>query len=537
MQFALVAGPLGRFQLKIKPFHTKLTVPITANRVTEAVRDIRLAAEAGADLVEMRLDYLDSMDYPAIVKSSPLPILWTLRHASEGGKFTGSVEEQIRQLLAAVEAGGAYADIEYRRWMEAGPAGVKLAETVSKKKAKLILSIHNFKETPKDIVSLGKEIEKVPCCDVVKIACMAEAITDNFLIFDAVKQIKKPVIAITMGPLGAVSRVLAKMLGMELTFASLGQEKASAPGQLTAGQMKEEFNWDTLGPETRLAGVIGHPVEHSLSPTMHNRVYQSMGLNGVYLKFDVAETYEAFAEFIDALRSRPWLHCMGLSITIPHKTNAIRYLHENKGVIDPLAEKIGAVNTFVFDLDGSMAGYNTDYVGVLETLRVSGGLGKRGLKGKKAAILGGGGVVRAIVAALTSVQAKVTLFNRTESKARNLAEEFGCEWKPWEERNVAGADIIINGTSLGMHPNIEGCPLEASGIRPGMIVFDTVYNPLETKLLKYAKEAGGLALTGADMLVFQAVEQIKLWLLGQQIREIPVPADIMKVAMMAKLQR
>jgi 3-dehydroquinate dehydratase/shikimate dehydrogenase len=518
-------------------FPTKLTIPITASSVVQAIQDIRAAAEAGADLAEMRLDYLASVDYAAIINNSPLPILWTLRHASEGGKFTGSVEEQIEQLTAAVETGGAYVDIEYRRWLAAGPAGAKLAERVSKKKAKLILSAHNFKETPGDIVSLGKEIEKVPCCDVVKIACMAEAITDNFLIFDAVRQIRKPMVGITMGPLGAMSRVLAKKLGMELTFASLGQEKASAPGQLTVGQMKEEFNWDALGPETRLAGVIGHPVEHSLSPDMHNRAYRSMGLDGVYLKFDVAELYEAFAGFIDGLRRRPWLNCMGLSITIPHKTNAIRYLRENKGIIDPLAEKIGAVNTLVFGLDGSMSGYNTDYVGVLETLRVSGGLDKGALEGKKAAVLGGGGVVRAIVAARTSVGAEVTIFNRTESKARDLAKDFGCQWKPWEERNSAGADIVVNGTSLGMHPNVEGCPLEASGIRPGMIVFDTVYNPLNTKLLRSTMDAGGLGLTGADMLVFQAVEQIKLWLSGQQMREIPIPADIMKQAMMAKLQR
>jgi 3-dehydroquinate dehydratase / shikimate dehydrogenase len=516
---------------------TKLTVPVTASTLNEAVRDIRLAAEAGADLVEIRLDYLASTDYPALVKASPLPILWTLRHASEGGKFTGSVTEQIRELTLAAEAGGAYVDIEYRRWKEAGAAGMALAKTLAGKKMKLILSCHDFEKTPADIVSLARAVEKEPCCDVVKVAGMAEQTADNFFIFDVIRQVKKPVIAITMGPLGAASRVLAKKLGAELTFASLGSEKASAPGQLTIGQMKEEFNWDALGPNTRPAGVIGHPVGHSLSPDMHNRAYRAMGLDAVYLKFDVAGTYEAFADFIDGLRRRPWLDCMGLSITIPHKTHAIRYLHENKGVIDPLAEKIGAVNTLVFGVDGSISGYNTDYVGILETLRVSGGLDHNALQGKRVAVLGSGGVVRAIVAAMIHVGASVTIFNRTEAKAQTLAEEFGCRWEPWEKRNSAGADIVINGTSLGMHPNIEDSPLEASGIKTGTVVFDTVYNPLETKLLKIAQAAGGRALTGADMLVFQAVEQIKLWLKGQQMQEISIPADIMKKAMMSKLQQ
>jgi 3-dehydroquinate dehydratase / shikimate dehydrogenase len=225
-----------------------------------------------------------------------------------------------------------------------------------------------------------------------------------------------------------------------------------------------------------------------------------------------------------------------LSVTIPHKTNAIRYLKSQNAFIDPLAEKIGAVNTLVFNRDGSIAGYNTDYLGVLETLRVIAGIDKSTLKNRRVNVLGGGGVCRAIVAAMTSAGADVTIFNRTTSKAQSLAEEFLCRWEPWEKRNSAPADILINGTSLGMHPNIKECPLDPSALRPGMVVFDTVYNPLETQLLQFARCAQALPVNGADMLVYQAARQINLWFNQEQKEEFSIPIGIMKNAVLSKLR-
>jgi 3-dehydroquinate dehydratase/shikimate dehydrogenase len=137
---------------------------------------------------------------------------------------------------------------------------------------------------------------------------------------------------------------------------------------------------------------------------------------------------------------------------------------------------------------------------------------------------------------MTSAGAEVTIFNRTASRSAQLANEFGCHWKPWDQRNASGADILINGTSLGMHPNVNDCPVDPESLRPGLIVFDTVYNPLETMLLRRTREAGGQAVNGADMLVFQAVEQIRLWLKAQQTEEICIPADIMKIAVLSKLK-
>ena len=178
----------------------------------------------------------------------------------------------------------------------------------------------------------------------------------------------------------------------------------------------------------KVAGVVGHPVDHSLSPIMHNQAYKHMGLDAVYLKFDVPAAYEDFAFFVDGLRARPWLDCVGLSVTIPHKTNAIRYLKEHDFYVDPLAAKIGAVNTLVFNPDNSVSGFNTDYYGILETLRTA----EAKLEGKRVAVLGGGGVSRAIVAALADSKADVTILIARSRKPsfwpRNLAASI-CHGK------------------------------------------------------------------------------------------------------------
>ncbi len=520
---------------------TKLTVSITAGSPDEATADLHRAAKMGADTVEVRLDHVRTTDYASLIQASPLPILWTLRHESEGGKFVGSISEQIDQLAAATVAGGEYVDIEYKRWIEAGGSSRKLVAAIeqarsSGRKVKLILSYHDFEAMPSHLGSLAKQISQAPHVDVVKIAGYVRHVRDIFGIFDLFVEADKPVIGIGMGPLGEGTRILARKLGGELTFASLEPGKASAPGQLTVSEMREDYRWDTHHAETLLAAVVGHPVEHSLSPIMHNRAYAAMGLDAVYLKFNVPDTYDEFAEFVDSLRSRPRLNCMGLSVTIPHKGHAIDYLRAKQGHIDPLAEKIGAVNTLVFARDGSVAGYNTDYVGVLETLRVSAGVTREDLQGRRVAVLGSGGVARAIVGAMTSAGADVVIFNRTEAKSRLLAEEFGCRWLPWDRRNSAEADILINGTSLGMHPKVQECAVSPEAVKPGMIVFDTVYNPLETILLGQARQAGARAINGADMLVFQAVEQIRLWLKGQQREEFSIPDDIMKKAVLSKLK-
>ena len=499
---------------------TRLAVPLTAKNETDLLARIRRSQELGAEAVEVRLDFLtEPVDYARVVKAcAAMPIIWTNRSPAEGGSgegiLTDSEDRRIGELMAAASAGGRYVDIEYQCWS----ASEKLRKQITSQLAslrksgqiKLILSYHNFKGVPKDI---DRMVEAMTVdADVVKFAVMAKDIFDNFVVFDAIRacrKLNKPVIGLAMGPAGEISRILAKKLGGEITFASLDDKSESAPGQLTISELTKTYNWDRIGPETKVLGVVGHPIEQSLSPPMHNAAYQQMGFPGVYLRFDVPKDYASFEQFIDRLRRFP--DALGVSVTIPHKSNAIQYVKSHSGTLDGLAEHIGAVNTLKFYPDGTVAGINSDYLGFITALIEGAGLLLEELEGKRLAVLGAGGVSRAIVAAMKERKAEVTIYNRTAARAEALAKEFECACRPWDERYRLKAEIVINGTSIGMSPNVDESPLDASAIKPGMIVFDTVYNPLETKLLRLAGEAGAKTIDGLSMLVYQAYEQIEFW--------------------------
>ena len=543
---------------------TKLTASIVAKSFDEAIHDINRAIADGAEAIEIRLDYLISdnaqptgsasenfisRECSRLIENCPLPIIWTVRHVSEGGMFKGSIEEQFDILTKAINIGGNYLDIEYRRWEQAHDKHHdkqnEIIQAIKQVRArgrdvKVILSYHDFEGTYHYIGDIAKRIADDEYADVVKVACKVNNICENFYLLDIFNRTDIATIAIGMGALGTISRILAAKFDAEITFASVGENKSSAPGQLTIRQMREEYNWERINQKTKLAGVLGHPIKHSLSPIMHNRVYRHMDVNVLYLRFDVEGGYSGFATFIDFIRERPEYDFIGLSVTIPHKTNAIEYLQKHSYEIDELAQKIGAVNTIVFMPNGRLAGYNTDYKGILESLKIVGTMELSELSNKKVAVLGAGGVAKAIVAAMCSVGADVIIYNRTESKAKALAEQFNCKYESWSARETIAADIIINGTSIGMLGNDDKSPIEEEIakkiIKPGMIVFDTVYNPLETRLLRIAKQLDAKTIDGANMLVYQAIEQIKLWLDAWGISYNEISADIMKQAILEKLK-
>ena len=221
--------------------------------------------EARVDLIEIRLDHLTAVDVAAMVRHSSKPLIWTLRHTSEGGKFDGSIVEQIDRLIAAIEAGGEFVDIEFQRWKEAKVAGEKLLKKIAAlrsagRNVRLILSWHDFQATPDDLEQRVQQIANDPHADIVKFACNAQTFFDNFQIFDILHNAVKPTIAIAMGPTGSVSRLLAAKLGAFLTFGAMDETTSSAPGQLTVEQMKAEYGFERISPTTRLAGIVGHPV-------------------------------------------------------------------------------------------------------------------------------------------------------------------------------------------------------------------------------------------------------------------------------------
>ena len=266
---------------------------------------------------------------------------------------------------------------------------------------------------------------------------------------------------------------------------------------------------------TGLYGIIGHPVAHSLSPVMHNSAFKATGLNNVYLAFDVTDLEDA----VKGIRA---LGIKGVSVTVPHKESVMKFLDE----IDPVAKKIGAVNTII-NRNGRLLGTNTDWIGAVKALEEGAGR----LDTKKVLVLGAGGSARAVVAGLTERGARVLIANRTLEKAKDLAEQFDARWYSFDELPDVEANIVVNTTSVGMEPNQDTSLIPAELLPKYPIVMDIVYSPLKTKLLKEAEATGCKTITGLRMLLFQAVAQFELWT-GMQ-----VPAEVMERALYKTLKK
>jgi 3-dehydroquinate dehydratase/shikimate dehydrogenase len=302
-----------------------------------------------------------------------------------------------------------------------------------------------------------------------------------------------------MGEYGHISRILTRKFGGLLTFASLKKGKESAPGQLTVDELSNIYHFKKINRETKLYGVIGNPVSHSMSPVIHNSSFMEKGLNSVYVPMKVLD----IETFIKDFRKMDF---HGFSVTIPHKESILPLLDD----IDPVAGKIGAINTVV-NQDGKLTGHNTDCMAAVKGLE--GGLEgeKRTLKDKKVAIIGAGGAARAIAFGLKEKGCDITIYNRTLERAKRLSNDVGCKFSRFEEISELNTDILINSTSIGMFPNIEESPVPKDVLKDDMVVFDAVYNPIETRLLKDAKERGCHTVNGLTMFINQAAEQFRLW--------------------------
>ena len=253
-----------------------------------------------------------------------------------------------------------------------------------------------------------------------------------------------------------------------------------------------------INGSTKIYGIMGNPVKHSLSPAMHNRAFAELGVNAVYLPFCVKDV-------TTAIKGMKAIGIHGLSVTIPHKELVIKELDE----IDPVALKIGAVNTLHFvEVDGinKVHGSNTDWLGANRALQE-----KIDLAGKKAVIFGAGGSARAIGFGLQEAGCEISLCSRTEAKGRELASELGCEWCSLAQADSLTGDVLVNATSVGMAPLQEVCLISQEGLTNFEVVMDIVYAPLKTKLLKDAGEAGCQIINGLEMLLYQGVAQFELW--------------------------
>jgi 3-dehydroquinate dehydratase/shikimate dehydrogenase len=499
---------------------TYLAVPIAAKNFEQAQQQTKAALAAGAEMLELRTDYLENLgvdlarDLIAAVKSiagKRLPVIVTCRDSRQGGAIAYPHRLRIEVLTSALKSGAEFIDCEYENFLSTETQERIRVALSSSSRGRLILSAHNFQTRFAGISKLYRSISTVYPAAIPKLVYTANHINDCFDAFDLLHQTSGERIVFCMGDAGLISRIIAKKLNSFVTFASIDEETATAPGQLMVGQLKELYHYDSVDAATELYGVIADPVGHSLSPAIHNACFADAGMNKLYLPLLVQGGRGESDLFMRNILSRKWLNFGGFSVTIPHKENALNFVRANQGFIEPLAQKIGAVNTLVINRDWKLKAYNTDYSAALDSITAGLRIDRSGLKGLPVAIIGAGGVARAIVAGLSDAGAKIKIYNRTVERAQKLAAEFGCEFAPLDDLANLDAKLVINCTNIGMHPNIDQTPLPEEYLKKDMVVFDTVYNPAQTLLLKQAKKKKAKAIDGLSMFINQAAAQFKLF--------------------------
>lgn len=471
-----------------------ICVSIGRSRHKHMLAEHKHLCEQGAKLVELRLDYINSrVNIQRLLKERPCPAIVTVRREQDGGKYTGDEDARLMMLREAIANGVEYIDLEEDIAADIPRFG----------KTKRIISYHSFRNTPDNLRELHDRLMTLDA-DVVKIATMANHPHDNLRVLEMMQESEVPTIGMCMGDIGTPSRILGPKFGAPFTYATFHHERVLAPGQLSYEQMVDVYRHDSITKDTAVYGVIADPIAHSLSPQVHNAAFGAAGIDAVYLPFRVP--FDTLGQFVeDAQR----LDIRGLSVTIPHKEAIARFLTK----VDPAVKGIGAVNTVLFK-DGQVLGYNTDYKAAMDCLE--GALGAVGanpspLKDKRVLVLGAGGVARAIMYGLSRRGAKATVAGRTRARAQTLADAFGGRSVDWQARHNAEVDVVVNCTPIGMHPNVDESPFGKPYLKPTMVVFDTVYNPESTLLIKEAKLRGCRAVTGVEMFIRQAALQFMLF--------------------------
>lgn len=451
-------------------------------------------AEKGVELVELRLDYIRRpVNLKRLLADRPCPVVATCRRPQDGGKWMRSEADRLMLLRTAIADGADYVDLEY-----------DIAGNIPRYgSTRRIVSYHNFEETPDNLEDIHAELTRLDP-DIIKISTTANNPLDNVRILRLCRDAEVPTAAFCMGEMGMPSRVLCGRFGSPLTYATFHADRVMAPGQLSYDEMQREYRYDEITEATRVLGVIGDPVEHSLSPRVHNACLRAAGLDMIYLPFRIQKQY-----LDDFFETCPEMGIHGLSVTIPHKESVLRCCN----ALDDVAGGIRAVNTVVFK-DQNAFGFNTDCEAAVESLeRVLRQTPEETepLAGKRVLLLGAGGVARAITFGLKRAGAQVTITARDHRKGDMFASEMDCQSIDWPARQNFDCHVLINCTPVGMFPNMDESPFEAAWFNKKTVVFDTIYNPEQTLFIKQARAADCVTVTGVDMFVRQAARQFRLF--------------------------
>jgi 3-dehydroquinate dehydratase/shikimate dehydrogenase len=490
-------------------FRSKICLCLTGSTIAENLKYVNRYRN-WIDMVELRADHLISDERLHIRKFPELagiPTILTIRRRIDGGKFIEG--EGARTILFA--RGLAFADQDTRKNfayidLESDFYVPSLQDAARAFGTKVIRSIHNMEEP---IIDLPAEVQKLSDtgADIVKIAFMPKTLSDVTRLFVQAQGLKdRNMILIAMGNTGLPSRILASKLHSFCTYTSPAEtiDTPAAPGQMDPITLCTAYNFRAIDDTTDLFGITGDPLLHTRSPAIHNQGYQDKRMNAVYIPFAAAHVEEA-VEFADKLGVK------GFSVTVPHKEAILPSLNQ----ISAEAGEIGACNT-VIKKDGAWYGYNSDAIGISRALLEF--LGVTSLKKMKVAIIGAGGAARATAHAVKELQGKACIFNRTVSRAKQLAEMYNFKWTvldPSSEYLLEEySDLIIQTTSMGMGSTQEELAKDPLFFHDFMVnesVYDIIYHPEKTRLLKRAEKAGCKVSNGYSMLLYQAYKQFELF--------------------------
>jgi 3-dehydroquinate dehydratase/shikimate dehydrogenase len=486
---------------------TQICVSLT-EETTAGVID-RMQDLAGiADLFEVRGDLVLDLDLLTILRAKTRPLLFTCLPVSEGGRWDDADPGRRLVLLEAVKRGYDYVDVAYR--------SEYLDVMIEKAGRGLVVSYHDLEGVPGDLDALYRAMcEKG--ADIVKIAVTPGSIADvgRLLAFaDRVSRSgPRPLIPVAMGPLGLITRVVGGRYRAPFTFASAAPGAEAAPGQIPAALLADLYRVRDVTRSTKVYGVLGSTVTWSLSPVLHNRAFEARRVDAVYVPLQA----EALPAFLQVL---PSLDLAGFSVTRPYKVEILGHLHE----VDETAALCGSVNTVVVH-DGLLRGSTTDGTGVLAPLKR-----RIDIRGKQIVVIGAGGAARAAALALGRKGARVTVLARDPDKAAFVAGAVGCASGDLAELRRHRWDVLINATPVGSLESVHEAPVPAGLHKPGTVVLDMVYEPIETRLLREAQAAGCAIIDGLEMLLAQAAEQFETW------TGVEAPLDVMKSAALYLVQ-
>ncbi|HXY77813.1 MAG TPA: shikimate dehydrogenase [Candidatus Acidoferrales bacterium] len=483
----------------------------------DTTEDMLATAESMArdnPFLEFRLDYLKQplAALPKIHRfletHQYVTAIGTCRRADNGGKFKGSLAAQLQVLAKAAAAGCHIVDLELQSASKAKPEAIARL----RRGAALVLSFHDFHATRNLDETLAKML-KIPA-DFYKVVSTATTLSDNVAMMKFLQRQsgQHALIGLCMGEQGIISRVLSVRAGSVFTFAAVSADLKTAPGQVSARDLRSIYRIDQVDAATRVYGVAGDPIEHSLSPVIMNTALRRENVNGVYLPLHA----KTLKELIHCVREIP-LH--GLSITMPYKQAILPYLDNT----DAHTAKVGSCNTVVRGQDGKLYGFNTDVAGVVRPLEQ-----RLSIANAKVLVLGAGGAARAAVFGLKERGAEVWILNRTSATAQKLARQAKARTLKRADLRKTAFDVIVNATPVGMG-NTRDCPLKDDEIQ-ARVVFDMVYDPVETHLLQVARAKGIAVIPGVEMFVQQAARQFEIWT-GK-----PAPAGDMLRAVTITLQ-